>query len=157
MHGEVWTLTCIRRVGGGAVEEAGRSGDAQVGHSGRSVSVHGGGYGVVVGLLGCGARHVAARRHAVGVTRVTWNAETKRQVKTSGSDIWRGIFVGRMSITRRVCLSSGWDALGSVRTFERHPGVVIEALNTAVRQNWSCFYSISISRTLSVCLFVCLC
>lgn len=74
MHNEVGTLTCVRRVGGGAVEEAGGSGDAQVGHSGRSVSVHGGGDGVVVGLLGRGAWHVAARRHAVRVARVTWNA-----------------------------------------------------------------------------------
>lgn len=66
------SLTCVRRVGGGSVEETWGSRDAQVGHPG-SVSVHGGGDGVVVGLLGCGARHVPARRHAVRVTRVTWN------------------------------------------------------------------------------------
>lgn len=67
-------LTCVSRVGG-AVEEAGGSWHAQVGHP-RSVSVHGGRDGVVVGLLRRGARHVAARRHAVRVTGVT--CEDKR-------------------------------------------------------------------------------
>lgn len=62
-------LTCVSRVGG-AVEEAGGSGHAQVGHP-RPVSVHGGGDGVVVGLLGGGARHVAAGGHAVRVAGVT--------------------------------------------------------------------------------------
>lgn len=57
-------LTCVSGVGGGAVEEAGGSRYAQVGHP-RPVSVHGGRDGVVVGLLRRGARHVAARRHAV--------------------------------------------------------------------------------------------
>lgn len=42
------------------------------------------------------------------------------------------------SVTRWVCLSTGWDALVSVRQFSRHPGVVIEALSAAVGQN-SCF------------------
>lgn len=64
-------LTCVSRVGGGAVEEAGGAGHPQVGHPRRSVPVHGGRDGVVVGLLRRGARHVAARRHAVRVTGVT--------------------------------------------------------------------------------------
>lgn len=42
-------LTCVSRVGG-AVQEAGGPGHAQVGHPG-AVSVHGGRDGVVVGLL----------------------------------------------------------------------------------------------------------
>lgn len=63
-------LTGVSRVGGGAVEEAGGAGDAQVGHAG-SVPVHGRRDGVVVGLLRRGAGHVATRRHAVGVTGVT--------------------------------------------------------------------------------------
>ena len=71
-------LTCVSRVGSGAVEEAGGSGHAQVGHP-RSVPVHGGGDGVVVGLLRRGARHVAARRDAVGVTGVTCEEEERRQ------------------------------------------------------------------------------
>lgn len=65
-------LTCVSRVGSGAIEEAGGSRYAQVGHPRRSVSVHGGRDGVVVGLLRRGARHVAARRHAVRVTGITW-------------------------------------------------------------------------------------
>lgn len=44
-------LTCVSRVGG-AVQEAGGPGHAQVGHPG-AVSVHGGRDGVVVGLLRC--------------------------------------------------------------------------------------------------------
>lgn len=65
-------LTCVSRVGSGAVKEAGGSRNAQVGHPSRSISVHGGRDGVVVGLLRRGARHVAARRHTVGVAGVTW-------------------------------------------------------------------------------------
>lgn len=56
-------LTGIGRVGG-TVEEPRGTGHAQVGHPG-TVAVHGGRDGVVVRLLGGGARHVAARRHAV--------------------------------------------------------------------------------------------
>lgn len=73
-------LTCVSRVGGGAVEEAGRSGNAQVGHPG-AVSVHGGRDGVVVGLLRRGARHVAARRHAVRVTGITCEEDTRQRQK----------------------------------------------------------------------------
>lgn len=58
-------LTCVSRVGGGSVEEAGRAGNAQVGHPRCSVAVHGGRDGVVVGLLRRGARHISSRRHAV--------------------------------------------------------------------------------------------
>lgn len=56
-------LTGVGRVGG-TIEEPRGTGHAQVGHSG-AVAVHGGRDGVVVGLLGGGAWHIAARRHAV--------------------------------------------------------------------------------------------
>lgn len=69
--GFLHALTCVSRVGSGAVEEAGGSWYTEVGHP-RSVSIHGGRDGVVVGLLRRWARHVATRRHAVGVTGVTW-------------------------------------------------------------------------------------
>ena len=78
-------LTCVGRVGRGAVEEAGGPWYAQVGHPRRPVSVHGGRDGVVVGLLGRGARHVATRRHAVWVTRVTWGEERRWRQKDLGS------------------------------------------------------------------------
>lgn len=71
-------LTCVSGVGG-AVEEARGSGYAQVGHPG-SVSVHGGCDGVVVGLLGRRAWHVAARRHTVRVTGVTCEEETRQKM-----------------------------------------------------------------------------
>lgn len=61
-------LTCISRVGG-PVEEAGGTGDPQVGHAG-AVAVHGGRDGVVAGLLWRGAGNVASRRNTVGVTGV---------------------------------------------------------------------------------------
>lgn len=62
-------LTCVGGVGG-SVEEAGGGGHAQVGHA-SAVAVHGGGDGVVVGLLRRGAGGVAPRRNAVGVSGVT--------------------------------------------------------------------------------------
>lgn len=79
-------LTCIRRVGG-SVEEAGGSGHAQVGHA-SAVAVHGGGDGVVVGLLRRGAGDVASWRNTVGVTRVTYSRQqpsdqTRMSTKTT--------------------------------------------------------------------------
>lgn len=57
------TLTGVRRVGCGAVQEGGRA--SQVGHAGVvGVAVHGAGDGGVAGLLWRGAGDVAVRRHA---------------------------------------------------------------------------------------------
>lgn len=66
----VSSLTGIRRVGRGAVEERGRS--SQVGHAGVvGVAVHGAGDGGVTGLLWRGARDVTVRRHTTAAAHET--------------------------------------------------------------------------------------
>lgn len=64
------TLTGIRRVGCGAVEESGRA--AQVGHAGVvSVTVHGAGNRAVTGLLWRGAGGVTVGRHTTAAAHET--------------------------------------------------------------------------------------
>lgn len=55
--GHTSVLTGIGRVGSRAIEEG--RGATQIGHGGRAVSIHARGDGVIVGLLGGGARHVS--------------------------------------------------------------------------------------------------
>lgn len=81
-------LTCVRRVGR-PVEEAGGGGHAQVAH-GAAVAVHGGGDGVVVGLLRRGAGGVASGRNAVGVAGVAYSrAQPARQSTTTTTNRFR--------------------------------------------------------------------
>lgn len=73
------SLTCVGWVGSGSVEEAGWTRNTKVGHASGSVAIHGGGDGVVVGLLRRGARHIATRRHTVGVTWITYSVGHRQQ------------------------------------------------------------------------------